>query len=105
MNVPDPGWRLNAYMAVAAAAGSMVALHSMKWKEMTWTEISFTLAVGFMIAIFAVPYIAEHWMGLNMSNPREACGVTFIGGTLWNSIMPLAISKVKKTLGLQETVP
>lgn len=92
----------NLYIAAAAAAGSIVALHSMEWRKMGPTEIAFAWFVGFVVAIFAVPYVATHWLSLDMSNPREACGVTFIGATVWNSIMPLAIRKLKKLLGLEE---
>jgi hypothetical protein len=77
----------------------------MEWKKMTGLDIAFTLLTGFLVAIFAIPYIAQHWIGLPMTSPQEACGVTFIGGTLWNSIMPLVLRKVKAALGSEEPAP
>lgn len=87
------------YIATAAAAGSLVALYSMEWKKMSWPDIFFTLASGFFVAVFAVPYVAEHWLSLDMSVPKNACGVTFIGGTFWNALMPLALRKLRSFLG------
>lgn len=101
MNEHPFDWR-NIYLALAAAAGSIVALHSMEWKKMSWAEIGFTLFSGFAVAIFAVPYLARVWLNLDMTDPQNACGVTFIGGTVWNSLMPLALRKIKKGLGLEE---
>lgn len=92
------------YLGLAAAAGSIVALYSMEWKRMHPGEIGFTLLVGFLVAIFAVPYLAE-LVGLTMTNPRTACGVTFIGGTAWNVLMPLAINKAKRMAGVEEKQP
>lgn len=102
MTEPESEWRINLYIGMAAAAGSIVALGQMEWKRMSWPQIGFTLLSGFFFAVFAVPYIAEHWFSLDMSNPRNACGVTFIGGTFWNALMPLALRKVKKLFGLDE---
>lgn len=101
MNEHPFDWR-SLYLALAAAAGSVVALHSMEWQKMSWSEIGLTLFSGFAVAIFAMPYIADTWMGLDMTDPRNACGVTFIGGTLWNSIMPLVTRKVRQAFGAEE---
>jgi len=87
-------WQMKAYLLLAAAGGSIVALFHMKWKEMRPSEVIFTLFSGFLVAVFAIPYLAKQ-LGFAMETPQDTAAVTFIGGTCWNSFIPLALSWAK----------
>lgn len=84
---------------MSALAGSITALANMKYKEMSWTDIMLTVFVGFAFAVIFVPWAASDWLHINQDNLRAICAIVYIGGTAWNSLMPLAIRKIKQIIG------
>lgn len=90
-----------AYIFAAALAGSITSLAFMRWKEMTWSEIALTVFVGFAFAVFAVPWLAADIAGMDVDNTRTICGITYLGATGANALIPLAIRKLKKATGLE----
>jgi len=88
----------HVWIAMSALAGSITALANMKYKEMSWTDIMLTVFVGFAFAVIFVPYAASDWIGIDENNLRGICASVYIGGTAWNSLMPLVIRRFKKML-------
>lgn len=92
----------HVWIAMSALAGSITALANMKYKEMSWVDIILTIFVGFAFAVIFVPWAASDWMGIAEDNLRGICAIVYIGGTAWNSLMPLAIRKIKQMIGGEE---
>ena len=88
-----------AYIAMAALAGSITALSMQNWKSMPWSEVVLTVFVGMSFAIFAVPWLAHDWANIDIDNLRAICGVTYLGATGANVLLPLAIRKARTWFG------
>lgn len=89
------------YVFAAALAGSITSLSFMRWEKMTWGEIALTIFVGFSFAVFAVPWLAADIIGADVGDTRAICGITYIGATGANALIPLAIKRMKKITGLE----
>lgn len=92
---------IRLYIAAAALAGSITSLSFMRYKAMSWSEIGLTVFVGFSFAVFAVPWLAADMFGANVDNTRAICGITYLGATGANALIPLAIRRLKKLTGLE----
>lgn len=90
------------YIIMSAIAGSVTALSFMKYKQMTWVEIGFTLFVGFAFAVIAVPYIAADWLKMDIGNLRAVCFAVYTGGTAWNVLIPVVIKRFKAAVGMED---
>ena len=101
MDADNPIMR-QVYIAIAAIAGAITALSFMNWRQMTWPEVWITLFVGASFAVFAVPWIAGDILKINDSTLRAACGLTYLGGTCANALIPPLVRKVKRMLALHE---
>lgn len=88
-----------AYTGMAAIAGAITALSFMKWREMSWPEVGMTIFVGAAFALFAVPFIAADWLGMDINNLRAICGVTYLGATGSNILIPIAIRRLRGAIG------
>lgn len=89
------------YVFAAALAGSITSLAFMRYKTMSWGEIALTVFVGFSFAVFAVPWLAADMFGADVGSTRTICGVTYLGATGANALIPLAIRRLKKLSGLE----
>jgi hypothetical protein len=87
------------YTGMAAVAGAITALSFMKWREMSWPEVMLTIFVGAAFALFAVPWIAADWAGMDLENLRAICGVTYLGATGSNILIPVAIRRFRAAVG------
>ncbi len=92
----------DVWVAMSALAGSITALAGMKYQAMTWTERLLTIFVGFAFAVIFVPWVAVDIMKMKSDNIRGICAMVYIGGTAWNTLIPLAIKKVKRFFGTEE---
>lgn len=90
------------WLVMSAMAGTITALAQMKYREMTWADIGFTLFSGFGFAVFFMPWVAIK-MGVDPTDIRATNAVVYIGGTGWNILMPFAIAKVRHFLGGKDT--
>lgn len=84
------------YVLAAALAGAITSLAFMQWKQMAWSEIAFTVFVGFAFAVFFVPWIAADIAGLDIERTRVLCGAVYAGGTGANMLIPLLLKRGKK---------
>lgn len=91
------------WLVMSALAGAITALAQMPYKNMTWADIGFTLFSGFGFAVFFMPWVAVK-MGVSPDDIRATNAVVYIGGTGWNILMPLAISKARQFLGAGKDV-
>lgn len=89
----------HVWIVMSALAGSITALAHMKYREMSWSEIFMTVFVGFAFAVIFVPYVASSWLKIAEGDLRAINAVVYIGGTAWNSLMPLAIRKIRQMIG------
>lgn len=89
----------HVWFVMSALAGSVTALAQMKYKEMTWVDIAFTLFTGFGFAVFFMPWVAHSIIRISETDERATNAMIYIGGTGWNILLPLAIQKVKGLLG------
>ncbi len=92
----------HVWFAMSAIAGSVSALAAMKYKEMSWPDICFTLFVGAAFAVFVMPWVAKDWIGIDEANQRAQNAMVYMGGTGWNVLMPLVLQKVKALAGMGE---
>ena len=88
----------HVWLVMSAMAGAITALAQMKYKEMTWADIGFTLFSGFGFAVFFMPWAASKF-GILPDDIRGTNAVVYIGGTGWNILMPFAIQKAKSFFG------
>lgn len=86
------------WLVMSAMAGAITALAQMRYKEMSWSDIGFTLFSGFGFAVFFMPWVAVK-IGVSPDDIRATNAVVYIGGTGWNILMPLAISKARQFFG------
>jgi hypothetical protein len=84
------------YIAAAAMAGAVTALSMLKWKSMSWAEIAMTLFVGTTFSIFVVPWIGADWAGIDITNLRAICGITYVGAMGSNVFIPMLIRRFKR---------
>lgn len=84
------------FIIMSAIAGSVTALSFLDYRKMTWVEIGMTLFVGFAFAVILVPWIAADWLRVDVSNLRAICASVYLGGTAWNSLMPIIIRRLKQ---------
>lgn len=91
-----------AYQGLAAVAGSITALSMLKWREMSWPEVFMTMFVGTSFSIFAVPWLAADLAGIDMGSLRVVCGITYIGATGANILIPMAIRRARAVIGLED---
>ena len=94
-------YAVRLYIAAAALAGSITSLSFMRYKTMSWGEIGLTVFVGFSFAVFAVPWMAADMLGADVDSTRTICGFTYLGATGANTLIPLAIRRLKKLTGLE----
>lgn len=90
------------YTAASAVAGAITALYMLEWKHMTWAEILLTIFVGATFSVFAVPWLAADVAGIKIDNLRVICGITYMGATGANILIPFAIRRLRGVLGLEE---
>lgn len=90
------------YIGIAAIAGAITALSLMNWRNMSWPEVWITLFVGASFAMFAVPWLAGDILKINDSTLRAACGLTYLGGTCANALIPPLIRRAKRMLSISE---
>lgn len=90
------------YRGLAAVAGAVTALSMLEWKRMTWPEILLTIFVGTTFSVFAVPWLAADLVGADIDSLRVACGITYMGATGANILIPVAIKRFRAFLGLEE---
>lgn len=101
MDLDTHGHRF-VYTIFAAVAGAVTALSMLEWKRMTWQEITLTVFVGATFSLFAVPWLAADVAGVKIDNLRVICGVTYMGATGANILIPVAIRRLRGLLGLEE---
>jgi len=89
----------HGYIALAAIAGAITALGSAHWREMKPAEIMLMLITGFSFAIFVTPWVAHSIFGIDEGNTRAIAGLTYLFGSGWNLLLPVAIRKIKRMLG------
>lgn len=88
-------------LAMSAIGGSIVSLWSLPWRKMAWREIAFTMTVGFVFAIFGVPWLVADIMGVDITPLRVACGTTFFGAAFGVPLMPIIWREFLKRAGLK----
>lgn len=101
MDADNPIMR-QIYILMAAVAGAITALSMLRWKEMSWSEIMLTVFVGTSFAIFLVPWAASAVLKVSYDGLQTICGLTYLGGTCANALLPRVIRRVAKTAGLDE---
>jgi len=101
MDADNPVMR-QIYILMAAVAGAITALSMLRWKEMSWGEIWLTVFVGTSFAVFLVPWAASSVLKVSFDGLQTICGLTYLGGTCANALLPRVIRKVAKTAGLDE---
>lgn len=104
MDADNPLMR-HVYILMAAIAGAITALSMLRWKEMSWSEIMLTVFVGTTFAIFLVPWAASSILKVSYDGLQTICGLTYLGGTCANALLPRVIRKVSKVAGLEEETP
>lgn len=87
------------YTGMAAVAGAITALSFMKWREMSWPEVTMTVFVGAAFSLFAVPWLAADVAGMDIENLRAICGITYLGATGSNILIPIAIRRLRGLVG------
>lgn len=94
----DGNWGVEAYryayLALAAMAGSVTALASSKWKEMTRLELFINFISGFGFAVFVTPWIAEKLIGVPQDETRLLAALTYIAAAGSNIIIPKLIAAI-----------
>lgn len=80
-----------AYLTLAAMAGSVTALASSKWKELSRAEIAINFASGFGFAMFVTPWIAEKLMGIPQAETRLLAAMTYVAAAGSNILIPKII--------------
>ncbi len=90
------------YVGMASVAGAITALSMLPWKRMSWSEILLTIFVGTTFSVFAVPWMAADLAGMNIDNLRVICGITYMGATGANILIPVAIRRLRGLLGLED---
>lgn len=93
-----------AYILMAAIAGAITALSLLKWRELTWAQIMMTVFVGTSFAVFVVPWATHDLFKIQDQTLRAACGLTYLGGTCANALLPRIIKKISKWLKLDDEV-
>lgn len=92
----------NAYIAMAAVAGAITSLSLSNYREKTRTEIGLTVFVGTAFAIFFIPWFTVDILKVNTESIKTACGLTYLGGTVANALMPAIVKRVRKHFGLED---
>lgn len=92
--------RDDIWLIMSALGGTMTALGQVKYKEMSWSEIAFTLISGVAFAVFFVKAIAEHFT----ANADFVAAAVYLGGAGWNSLLPAAILRLKRAFAEKEVI-
>lgn len=100
----DSPWQRVVYIGMAAVAGAITALSLMDRARMTRWDMVLTVFVGTSFALFAVPYLTADVLHLERSTLSAACGLTYLGGTFGNALIPPLLRKLKKKFALTEEV-
>ncbi len=87
--------RDDIWLVMAALGGTITALGQTKYKDMTWSEIAFSLLSGLAFAVFAVKPAAEHFT----DNSDVVAAMVYLGGAGWNILLPAAIMRLKRVVG------
>lgn len=91
-----------SYILIAAIAGAITSLSLTNYRSKTRAEILMTVFVGTAFALFFMPWITIDVLKVNNDSLRTACGLTYLGGTIANAILPAIIKKVRTKYGLEE---
>lgn len=87
--------RDDIWLVMAALGGTITALGQTKYRDMTWTDIAFTLLSGMAFAVFAVKPLAQHFT----NSPDVVAAIVYLGGAGWNILLPAAILRLKRVVG------
>lgn len=90
----------HVWFAMSAVAGSVSALAAMKYKEMSWPDIFFTLFVGIAFAVNVMPWVATDIFKIAKDNQDARNAMVYMGGTGWNVLMPLVLHRLKAMFGM-----
>lgn len=98
----DDNDRRMLMIGLSAIGGSLASLWFQPWKLMPWQEALFAFVVGFVFAIFGVPWIVADIFHVDITPLRAACGTTFFGAAFGIPLMPLIRRRAEKMLGLKK---
>ena len=98
----DENERRMLMIVLSAIGGSRASIWSRPWKTMPAKEILFAFVIGFLFAIFVVPFAVSDIMNVDMKPLSVACGTTFIGAFAGVPLMPAIQRKVARIFGLTE---
>ena len=90
--------RDDVWLIMSAIGGTLTALGQVKYKEMTWADIAFTLISGMAFAVFFMKAVAEHFT----NNSDFVAAAVYIGGAGWNILLPAAILRVRRVVEEKE---
>lgn len=87
------------YTIFAALSGAITSLAFVKWKEMDFISICLTVFMSFTFSIYAAPYFAHLFFGINDNDPRAMQMVTYVSAIGAQSFLPAIILWARKKIG------
>lgn len=87
--------RDDIWLVMAALGGTITALGQTKYRDMSWTDIAFTLLSGLAFAVFAVRPMARNFF----HSEDAVAAMVYLGGAGWNILLPAAILRLKRAVG------
>lgn len=99
---PNDSWARTGYLIMAALSGAITSLSLTNFKTRTRGEIALTVFVGTAFAMFFVPWFTLDVLKINNDNLRTACGLTYLGGTVANALLPAIVKKIRTKFSLED---